>query len=234
MRPNEALYASQSVWSPNGAYRLTMQTDGNLVSYGPGGAIWASRTTGHSGAWAIMQSDGNLVVYSADGQPLWSTGSGGNPGAQLAIQSDGNVVLYYGSAALFASYWHTTVGWQQTSTNVGAAGNCTYWAYQKFHDDSGYWAYFPGNAGDWATTAAQGGWRVQSTPSTHSIVVFPPGVDGASSTYGHVAWVEGVTYNGDGSVSIYISEMNFSGFNQVDHRTVTVDSRLQFITAPEK
>ncbi|MBA3825083.1 MAG: hypothetical protein H0X24_14455 [Ktedonobacterales bacterium] len=41
----EALFAGQALWSPNGAYSLAMQNDGNLVIYSPSGALWASNTS---------------------------------------------------------------------------------------------------------------------------------------------------------------------------------------------
>ena len=40
MQPGEALYPGESIWSANGRYRFIYQTDGNLVLYGPGGALW--------------------------------------------------------------------------------------------------------------------------------------------------------------------------------------------------
>lgn len=43
---NEVLSTNQSIYSKNRKYRLTMQSDGNLVLYGPSGALWASRTAG--------------------------------------------------------------------------------------------------------------------------------------------------------------------------------------------
>jgi hypothetical protein len=69
------LRANQSEWSSNGSYRLIMQGDGNLVLYGPSGALWASSTSG-AGNWAVMQGDGNLVVYNSASHPLWATGTG--------------------------------------------------------------------------------------------------------------------------------------------------------------
>jgi len=70
----ESLFANESVWSQNGAYQLIMQNDGNLVEYGPSGALWASNT-GTPGSWAIMQGDGNLVVYTSSGTPVFATGT---------------------------------------------------------------------------------------------------------------------------------------------------------------
>jgi hypothetical protein len=62
--PDQSLSAGQSIWSPNGAYELIMQTDGNLVEYGSSGALWATGTSG-SNNHVTMQTDGNLVIYSS-------------------------------------------------------------------------------------------------------------------------------------------------------------------------
>jgi hypothetical protein len=56
--------------------------------------LWHTNTAGNDGAYAIMQSDGNLVVYGAGGAALWASNTPGHPGATLAVQDDGNVVLY--------------------------------------------------------------------------------------------------------------------------------------------
>ncbi|MCU1668026.1 MAG: beta-N-acetylhexosaminidase [Blastococcus sp.] len=105
----------QWVRSPNGRYGLTLQPDGNLVSYAPGDRpLWSSVTYGHPGDVAAMQSDGNLVVYAGDGSVLWNSGTWADPGAVLRVQDDGNVVLYRtdGSAA-----WST--GWDRTGLSPG-------------------------------------------------------------------------------------------------------------------
>ncbi len=55
-----------------------MQTDGNLVLYGPSSSVvWASGTNGHPGARLVIQNDGNLVIYSGS-TPLWATGTSGH------------------------------------------------------------------------------------------------------------------------------------------------------------
>ena len=93
--PGRTLTAGQAIYSPNGQYVLVMQSDGNLVDYGPGGqVIWAAGTYGHAGAFAAMQGDGNLVVYSSTGQALWDAGTYGNPGAYLELQNNGNTAIY--------------------------------------------------------------------------------------------------------------------------------------------
>jgi hypothetical protein len=89
--------------SCNGVYQLIMQSDGNLVIYQNGGAIWATGTnqygTGGNPDAAVMQSDGNFVIYNYQNFPnndwryVWDTGTNGNPGAVLGLRSDGNLMV---------------------------------------------------------------------------------------------------------------------------------------------
>lgn len=90
----ERLYPDQRMYSPNGAYVLIYQNDGNLVLYGPAGPLWASDTLGQAPGFATMQGDGNVVIYRADGVPIWATDTSGMPGAELRVQDDGFLVLY--------------------------------------------------------------------------------------------------------------------------------------------
>ena len=91
---NQTLYANQSLTSQNGAYTLIVQLDGNLVLYGPSGALWATNTGG-SNARLVMQLDGNLVLYRGDGAVLWATNRFGI-NARLVVQNDSNLVVYNG------------------------------------------------------------------------------------------------------------------------------------------
>jgi cell wall-associated NlpC family hydrolase len=68
------------LWShhENGATRLVVQTDGNLVLYDGNTALWSSLTGGTGSAHITMQTDGNLVVYNdATGAVEWDTGTNG-------------------------------------------------------------------------------------------------------------------------------------------------------------
>ncbi len=89
---NGSLSANQSLKSPNGQYRLTMQADGNLVEYDGSVVAWASGTTG-TGVHAVMQGDGNLVVYNSANAALFATNTSGNPGANLTITDNGVVAV---------------------------------------------------------------------------------------------------------------------------------------------
>ncbi|MCI2958593.1 hypothetical protein MN032_12895 [Agromyces atrinae] len=88
--------------SGNGRYRAVMQTDGNLVVYDNGRAIWANDRRG-ANASLTMQGDGNLVSY-AGGRAIWATGTTGRGAVRLVMQNDGNLVLYTASGqAVWAS-----------------------------------------------------------------------------------------------------------------------------------
>lgn len=69
------LTAGQSVTSPHGRFRFTMQTDGNAVLRRSDNVLaFATYTQGHPGAYIVQQLDGNLVVYSAQHEALWWNG----------------------------------------------------------------------------------------------------------------------------------------------------------------
>jgi hypothetical protein len=97
---NETLGVNQSLFSPNRSHEAKMQSDGNLVVYGPGGPIWSSNTRG-TNARLVMQGDSNLVMYSDQGV-LFATGKVRAGSNRLIMQDDGNLVLY-GSGDLWAS-----------------------------------------------------------------------------------------------------------------------------------
>lgn len=102
LQAGQALKTNQSLTNCKGNVTLVMQGDGNLVVYGPPGALWSSNTAGTAGDSADMQGDGNFVVY-AGSTPLWSSNTAGYPGAYLVVQDDGNVVVYLGSTALWST-----------------------------------------------------------------------------------------------------------------------------------
>jgi tyrosinase len=94
MQPGEVLMPGQAIVSPGGRYTFVYQTDGNLVLYGPGSALWASGTDGKPVGVCVMQGDGNLVIYGPGGVYVWDSATDGNPGSRLVMQDDGNVVIY--------------------------------------------------------------------------------------------------------------------------------------------
>ncbi|MEU7524339.1 S8 family serine peptidase [Saccharothrix sp. NPDC042600] len=100
----ETLLPGQQKTSANGAYRLTLQTDGNLVLYNAQNqALWHTVTWGTDVTRAILQTDGNFVLYSTAGVARWHTHTWGTAGDRFIVQSDSNVVLYGHGNPYF---WH--------------------------------------------------------------------------------------------------------------------------------
>jgi hypothetical protein len=107
-----AMSGGQYILSPDGRFGLLMQTDGNLVAYGPSPCgwsqpnicrgpydWWASNTGGQPGNVVVMQSDGNLVIYRPNGSVAWASGTSGassvmvtNQGRFYLARWDGSVV----------------------------------------------------------------------------------------------------------------------------------------------
>lgn len=95
--------------------------------------------------------------------------------------------------------------------NRYALGNCTWYAYERRmqlgRPIGGLW----GNATSWAASARGAGFVVNNTPAPGAIIQTSYGGGG----YGHVGIVERVD-----EANIYISDMNFAGYNIVTHRTI--------------
>jgi surface antigen len=73
-------------------------------------------------------------------------------------------------------------------------GQCTYWANMRYHQLTGHWVPWLGNANAWPSQAAAYGWVVSATPHIPSIMAFAPYVQGAGA-YGHVAIAESMNGN---------------------------------------
>lgn len=97
--------------------------------------------------------------------------------------------------------------------NVGTAnsprawpiGQCTFWANAYYHQLTGWWVNWSGNADQWVAGASAAGWNVSTAPHVPSILVLMPGVQGASYAYGHVAVVTSII----NSSTVMTSNMNW-------------------------
>lgn len=118
---NQGLNPGQTLWSCNGAYRMIMQTDGNLVVYvgNSNKVVWASGTWDRTPLYTIMQPDGNLVTYFTPGGP-WSPNTWGHPGAFFRLQDDANLVIYASSGGVLWS--------PNTYCDAGCIGACQDWS----------------------------------------------------------------------------------------------------------
>jgi surface antigen len=107
---------------------------------------------------------------------------------------------------------------QPSYANAAIAGNrydygyCTWYAYNRRAELGRPVGSFWGNAATWASYARGSGYTVSSTPIAGAVMQ----TANAAGGYGHVAVVERV--NSDGS--IFISEMNYAGWNVYSTRTL--------------
>lgn len=103
--------------------------------------------------------------------------------------------------------------------NAAVAGNrydygyCTWYAYNRRAELGRPVGSFWGNASTWASYARGSGYLVTNSPSVGAVLQNSWQAGG----YGHVAVVESV--NADGS--IYVSEMNYAGWNVKSYRTIS-------------
>jgi LysM repeat protein len=95
-------------------------------------------------------------------------------------------------------------GYRASEYNNFPPGWCTWYAADRREIP------FKGDAGSWLAAAEALGWQTGPTPRLGAIMV------SHESWLGHVAYVERV--NPDGS--FVVSEMNYSGFGQVNFRTI--------------
>jgi hypothetical protein len=89
----ESLLAGQSLYSPDGHTRFTLQDNANMVVFVDGrGDICDTGTTNLGKPKCLtLQDDGWLVLYDTDDKQLWKKGPRGD---HLAVQDNSHVVLY--------------------------------------------------------------------------------------------------------------------------------------------
>jgi hypothetical protein len=174
----QTLGTGGTLMSPNTSYRLVMQTDGNLVEYGPSGPMWSSNTVGSGGTnRLVMQGDGNLVMYTSAGAVPFATGEVGSGGSDsLVVQNDGNVVQYGSGGAVFATLSDTERAIQWFYSRMGSTayeGQCELAVENSFGTSRQYLTAYA----DWLKRAQHPG----SAAPRGTLVFYK------TSTSGHVA-----------------------------------------------
>lgn len=88
-----SLLPGQSLYSPDGRTRFTLQDDANMVVFVDGvGDICDTATTNIGKPKCLtLQEDGWLILYGVDGNELWKQGPRGD---HLNVQDNSHVVLY--------------------------------------------------------------------------------------------------------------------------------------------
>lgn len=203
----QQLNAGQDLVSPNGAYELAMQGDGNLVVYmlgGPVRAVWASNTGGHPGAIAAMQGDGNLVVYQA-GHALWDSGTYGHPGnSTLAMQTDGNLVIYGPGGPLWATgtYIYSVLPAPGGSRLVvGQSLRSSSGQYKFIMQSDGNLVLYGPHGATWASHTGQPGSFAILQSDGNLVVYGPNGAVWSSITGGYPG--DSLVVQNDGNTVIY-------------------------------
>jgi len=130
-----SMFRGDALYSNNGGYQLTLQSDGNLVLRSGEKELWASGTGGKGVVEARLQrEDGNFVLYTAAGVSVAGTGQNGaviptatsGKDVSLTVDDTGNVVLYNGAGDVL---WKT-----DTSDGQRLASVWTWWT--QLHDSN--------------------------------------------------------------------------------------------------
>lgn len=109
------LFPGQSIISsPHCSYRLSMQSDGNLVLYDnvANRSIWSTNTA-NRGGYAMMDLTGIFYVLNWNGGSAWNTGVGSGSTTRLVVQDNGNLVLYD---------WYSNVLWSSRTSRPSTGG----------------------------------------------------------------------------------------------------------------
>jgi hypothetical protein len=195
------LNAGESVTSCNGVNRLVMQTDGNLVLFRNGGALWTSGTPGSGANVARMQADGNLVLHAPWGA-VWASNTF-HGGSRLVVQDDSNLLIFNSANA---AVWSTdTCGLLTGDMSLHAGqnltscdGRFTLW----MQGDGNLVLYHNGVAPIWSSGTSGTGSNVAVVQSDGNFVVYSPwGATWASWTNGY-SWPRLKAQN-DGNLVLY-------------------------------
>lgn len=180
----------QYIMSPDGRFALLMQTDGNLVAYGPSACgwsqpnicrgpydWWASNTGGQPGNVVVMQGDGNLVIYRPNGTAAWASATNGTGATRVLTSNEGRIYLARndGSAVryllgLSEQYTYNAyvnsmpAGWRLTTLRYMSSYNEVYHLMQQ--QDGNLVLYGPGNSVLWSSGTFQtivGGMSIRET-----------------------------------------------------------------------
>jgi CspA family cold shock protein len=81
--------------SANQQYRLSYQSDGNLVVYDKSNkAVWDTKTNGKTPNKLVFQGDGNLVLYGANNAVHWAANCLNKGGKSLRLSDQGSLSVW--------------------------------------------------------------------------------------------------------------------------------------------
>ena len=91
---NEQINLDERLRTSDSSYRFEVQSDQNLVHYGPGGVYYVTGTADSGGQHLILHQDGNLVFSTASNSTIWASGTDGSGAVRFTLNEDGSLVLY--------------------------------------------------------------------------------------------------------------------------------------------
>ncbi|MGW8955651.1 ricin-type beta-trefoil lectin domain protein [Streptomyces sp. NPDC055709] len=216
MLAGQRLDSGQSISSSSAT--LTMQSDGKLVVSAKVGSrlvqLWSAETSGHPGAYALMQSDGNLVIYKSDGGFLWNSATSSNPGAYAVIQDDGNLVVYKqggGPTVAGSALWATGTNKVSATLTAGQRWNPGDWvdgdATKLIMQPDGNLVMYKESDGSvvWASTTQNNPGAYATMLADGKLVIYKAG--GGPSVAGSVLWDTGT----NGNFGAYAAADPFTG-----------------------
>jgi len=120
------LVAGQSTYTANGAYFITLQTDGSLVLYRSSNnqVLWSADSGNKGGRFLFFQGDGNLVLYKNENltEPVWDSGfsknNENNMYLRFVFQDDGNLIFQF-DAGPFVEIIGETQTYNRVSSHFG-------------------------------------------------------------------------------------------------------------------
>jgi hypothetical protein len=194
------LLPGQAIYSPNGQFMLTLQSDGNLVEYNSTGTpFWSSQTQGQHVTAMVMQGDGNLVLYNGN-TAVWATNSVGHPGAELSLQNNGALIIYQGTTQVWAAQVNLINGQSLLPGQTLPSPNGLY--QLTLQSDGNLVEYTSSGFPIWASgTAGKTVTRMQLQSNGNLVLLNGATVVWATNTGGHPDTWLGV--QDDGNIDVY-------------------------------
>ena len=166
------------------------------------------------------------ISWNPLAQPGSSVLTGQSSGANnLVVQATATAVYHRQTDGYSGGVTQPVVG-NGAGSLAWPVGQCTYWANSRYHQLTGNWVSWSGNADQWVAGARSAGWHVSTSPHVYSIIVLMPYVQGAYG-YGHVAVVESASGN-----TAHTSNMNWyngGGWDIESYQDFTAGSGVYFI-----
>jgi hypothetical protein len=195
--PSGTITAGHAFASPNGVYRLAINSTGQLVEVAGGRTIW-STTAGESGDYAAMANDGSFNLYSSSGAILWSSNSGSHPVGTYSVN-------LFNSGMVTISGQRTGRIWSMTPSAAALASGASLLTGEQLISPNGLYSldmqrdgnlveYSAGLALWWTGTSGHAGSYLRLEANGRALVL---------SSTASVLWSSGKTGSG-GAVTLHL------------------------------